>query len=178
MSKRYELKNFLNSQDKWIDAVSGVNLDSFDILDIINTQTNVIDKLKSENEKFGKELRKSHNKNGDNDLKLKSRQQYMQNLEQQLKEKDEQIEKWKLAHERACEQINTLMGEIADERKAKGKLVADIKTNTKQICEKIRSFIKENEYKELDDRYIGQLVDVVQTKGLKEFLDQIERGEV
>ena len=43
--------------------------------------------------------------------------------------------------------------------------------------QKLKEWVKENKYKQLDDRYIEQLVDVVNVKSLLDKMQELEKGE-
>ena len=84
-------------------------------------------------------------------------------LKQQLKEKDEEIKKWKHEAHKACLQMEEFQQEKWD-------LQDKLKANTKQVCEKIRGFI--NKYDIIKDYQ-----SCAGKSKFEEFLDQIEKGE-
>ena len=51
-------------------------------------------------------------------------------------------------------------------------------TRTKDKWQKLKEWIKENKYKQLDDRYIEELVDVINVKSLLEKMQELEVDDV
>lgn len=51
-------------------------------------------------------------------------------------------------------------------------------TRTKDKWQKLKEWIKENKYKQLDDRYIEELVDVINVKSLLDKMQELEGEDV
>jgi len=99
-------------------------------------------------------------------------------LQQQLKEKDEEIEKLKSDYELLQK---TYIGTCATYKDDHKELITQLKSNTKQVCEKIREYFDLNNlvnYTPADAFTKYKPAEItIYVKCLREFLDQIEKGE-
>ncbi len=118
-------------------------------------------------------------------------------LKQQLKEKDEEIAQMKLNSDKNLDYLeefasmidnekdcNTMLKAIDNVRTGRKFIVNEfnieqaLKSNTKQVCEKIREYLDKNKHFEWDtatSSYTGDYFMYI--REVKEFLDQIEKGE-
>lgn len=144
-----------NEVDEFIDdVVEKLNTQHYsklELLEVKQRQDKQIAKLKAENERLINDHIRTKNK-------LYKRLDEINDLQQQLKEKDEELK----------QQEKHIVGQNIINNQLKNKL----KTNTKQVCDKIRE--RYDLYSQPTECGFGNMVSL---ENLSQFLDQIEKGE-